>query len=181
MVVWSTGIGPRRVVSALDVPKTKNGRIIVDSHLKVTRFPNVSALGDCGQIEDMPLAATAQVAQQQGKYLAKRLNAEGKGQQYGPFKFIFRGIMLYAGRNKSVVDTPFLSGYGFVEWIMWRSVYLTSLGSLLNKFQVPAEWLRTLLWGRDITSFGDDERGCLPHHPTIPEPWIDDKKEKEKE
>lgn len=34
MVVWSTGVGPRKVVSALDLPKTKNGRILVDPSLK---------------------------------------------------------------------------------------------------------------------------------------------------
>lgn len=51
------------------------------------------------------------MAQQQGKYLAKRLNAEAKGQEYGPFKFIFRGLMLYAGQHKSVVVWwPLLSG-----------------------------------------------------------------------
>jgi hypothetical protein len=26
-----------------------------------------------------------------------------------------------------------------------------------------------MIWGRDVTSFGDDETGCLPHHPNIPE------------
>eukprot|EP01125_Pyxidicula_operculata_P011473 TRINITY_DN375_c0_g2_i2.p1 TRINITY_DN375_c0_g2~~TRINITY_DN375_c0_g2_i2.p1 ORF type:complete len:359 (-),score=64.00 TRINITY_DN375_c0_g2_i2:33-1109(-) len=65
LVVWSTGIAPRKVIENLNVPKTRNGRIQVDDHLKVVGMENVYALGDCAEINGMPLPATAQVAQQQ--------------------------------------------------------------------------------------------------------------------
>lgn len=58
----------------------------------------VYALGDCAQIENMPLACTAQVAEQQGKYLAKVFNKNLDG----PFKFLFRGLLLYTGRYEAV-------------------------------------------------------------------------------
>lgn len=38
-------------------------------------------------------------------------------------------------------------------WLIWRSAYFTKLGSLKNRLQVPWEWLKTLLFGRDLTTF----------------------------
>lgn len=156
MVVWVTGIGPRQLTLNLsrDVSLTDHGRIKVDDYLRVIGVNNVYAVGDCAEIEQMPLTATAQVAQQQGIYLAKVLNKSPA--EHKPFNFIFRGVMLYAGDQKSVLDSKYFKGFGFISWILWRSVYLTRLGSLKNKFQVPTEWLRTIVWGRDVTSFGDN-------------------------
>jgi NADH dehydrogenase FAD-containing subunit len=42
---------------------------------------------------------------------------------------------------------------GFVAWVLWRSVYLTKLGSWRNRLQVPMDWSRTLLFGRDTNYF----------------------------
>ncbi|MDR3739095.1 MAG: hypothetical protein P4L40_08740 [Terracidiphilus sp.] len=42
---------------------------------------------------------------------------------------------------------------GMVSWLVWRSAYLTKLGSWRNRLQVPVDWLRTLLFGRDISNF----------------------------
>ena len=42
---------------------------------------------------------------------------------------------------------------GFKSWLFWRSAYLTSLGSWRNRTQVPYDWLRTLVFGRDINTF----------------------------
>ena len=63
-------------------------------------------MGDCAEIEDDPLPATAQVASQQGAYLAKRLNALAKGKQSvadKPFHFKFLGLMTYIGSYKSIM------------------------------------------------------------------------------
>jgi len=53
------------------------------------------------------------------------------------------------------MDSKWFKGTGIVSWFLWRSVYLTRLELVKNKFQVPFEWLRTFIWGRDVTTFGD--------------------------
>jgi len=53
------------------------------------------------------------------------------------------------------MDSKWFKSTGLVSWFLWRSVYLTRLELVKNKFQVPFEWLRTFIWGRDITTFGD--------------------------
>jgi NADH dehydrogenase FAD-containing subunit len=49
-------------------------RFLVDKFLKVVGTDNIYAMGDCALIEGNPLQATAQVAQQQGAYLANSFN-----------------------------------------------------------------------------------------------------------
>lgn len=153
LVVWSTGVAPRPLLKALSIPKTPQGRAIVDDHMRVEGVPDVYAVGDCAEIKGTPLPATAQVASQEGQYLAQAFNYETTGKEVPPFKFRFLGLMTYVGHYKSIMDTEVVSGTGFIEWLAWRSVYLTRLGSWKNKFQVPFNWLRTILWGRDVTNF----------------------------
>jgi len=149
LILWSTGVGPRDLVETLHIPKSKSGRILVDDHLKVQGIEDVFAIGDCAEIINQPLPLTAQVAQQQGKYLAKVFNHRTTK----PFKFKFLGVMVYTGAHKSALDSKYWTGHGFLSWIAWRSVYLTRLGSWRNKFQVPYDWFRTILFGRDVTHF----------------------------
>jgi NADH:ubiquinone reductase (non-electrogenic) len=42
---------------------------------------------------------------------------------------------------------------GFAAFLIWRGGYLTKLGSWRNRLQVPFDWLKTLLFGRDVSQF----------------------------
>jgi len=153
-LVWSTGIAPRSFVHQLEqVPRDRIGRIIVENDLKVQGLNDVYALGDCCTLEGHSLPATAQVAQQQGKYLAESLNKLVTGEAPRPFEFHSLGMMAYIGRYKSLLNTPSIKASGFAAWVSWRSVYLTRLGSVKSKLQVPFDWFRTFVFGRDITAF----------------------------
>ena len=60
------------------------------------------------------------------------------------------------GTDQSVVSAGPLAGAtlsGFGAFAIWRSAYLTKLGSWRNRVQVPLDWLRTLVFGRDTTLF----------------------------
>lgn len=151
-LIWSTGVAARDVVDACPLTKEK-GRIVVDEFLRARGVRDVYALGDCAAIEGNVLPPTAQVAQQQGKYLAEALNCEAKGKELHPFKYHFLGLMTYVGNFNSLIDTPQFKASGFWTWIAWRSAYLTRLGTVKNKLQVPFDWMRTILFGRDVTSF----------------------------
>lgn len=156
LIVWSTGVGPRKVIQELGL-QLDRGRLPVDAHLRLKGFDNVYALGDCAGIENTPLPATAQVAHQQGTYLAKELNGtlsiDKKTAKPIIFQYYPLGLMAYIGSYQSVFDTKFFQGSGWLEFIAWRSVYLTRLGSWKNKMMVPYNWLKTLFWGRDVTFF----------------------------
>lgn len=172
LLVWSTGVGPSPFVNALEVPKAPGGRIGIDEWLRVPSQQDVFAIGDCsGFLESTGrpvLPALAQVAEREGKYLAKLLNRLGKGGggradaarelDFGdPFVYKHLGSMATIGRNKALVDlrqskeAKGLSMAGFPSWFIWRSAYLTRVISWRNRFYVAINWLTTLVFGRDIS------------------------------
>ena len=153
LVVWALGNAPVPLVDGLDAAKTENGRLVVDRHLRLAGRPGVYALGDCATFGDAPLAATAQVAQQQGKYLARALERERRGKTVKPFEFHSFGMLAYIGGGRALADLPGVKWSGRTAWLFWRSVYLTKLVSLANKVKVLFDWVKGRLFGRDLSRF----------------------------
>ncbi|KAH9525427.1 Internal alternative NAD(P)H-ubiquinone oxidoreductase A1, mitochondrial [Bulinus truncatus] len=153
LVVWSTGLAPREFTKSLKYSKNKSGQILTDRYLRVKdeQKKNVYAIGDCGDIEEMSLPCTAQVAEREGRYLAKFLNSSCNEDQIGPFKFQSLGMLAYIGRYQGLSDTPQLKFKGVASWFLWRSAYLTRLGSWRLRMQVPLDWTKTLMFGRDTS------------------------------
>ncbi|KAK6192799.1 hypothetical protein SNE40_004210 [Patella caerulea] len=153
LVVWSTGLAPRWFTQNLKVAKNTRGQILTDSYLQVLedKSGSVYALGDCADIADVPLPCTAQVAERQGRYLTDVLN--GKKDSKIPFEFKNMGMLAYIGSYEALTDTPDVKLQGFTSWLLWRSAYLTRLGSWRLRMQVPMDWLKTLMFGRDISRF----------------------------
>ena len=153
LVVWSTGLSPRRFTQDLKFPKDKYGHVITDEKLQVKDAPanTIFALGDCAYIENLPLPSTAQVAERQGRWLAKYLN----GQTQKNFEFSNLGMLAYVGEYRGLSDfkPKFFKLKGFHSWLVWRSAYLTRLGSWKLRLQVPIDWLKTFVFGRDISRF----------------------------
>jgi len=153
LVVWSTGLAPRSFTKNLNLPKDNYGHILTDRKLRVKSTPHdtVFALGDCADIEDMPLPSTASVAEKQGKWLAKYLDGKTKDD----FQFSSLGMLAYVGGYTALSDLPpkFFKLKGFHSWLVWRSVYLTLLGSWKLRLQVPIDWSKTFLFGRDVSRF----------------------------
>ncbi|KAB8290377.1 hypothetical protein EYC80_010810 [Monilinia laxa] len=160
----------------------KTGGLMVDEHFRVklatrsasSSSPNaaaaaseqtqqeatmndVFALGDVAVLGNMALPATAQVANQEAKWLGKRLNGLGKGEKIGGGKgFTFRnmGVMTYVGGMKAIMQTD---GKGEIKgrtaWLIWRGAYLTQTISWRNKLFIPMYWAINWLFGRDISRF----------------------------
>jgi NADH:ubiquinone reductase (non-electrogenic) len=153
LAVWSTGNGPTTLVSSSGFERNKRQRILVDDHLHVLGQTNIFALGDCAASGLQELPATAQVAQQMGKYLAKAFNDRARGKPARPFVFKNMGMLAYIGSRKALADLPNLQGSGFGTWLFWRSAYLTKLVSTKNKCLVIFDWFKTMIFGRDISRF----------------------------
>ncbi|KAF7366460.1 FAD/NAD(P)-binding domain-containing protein [Mycena sanguinolenta] len=186
LLVWSTGLAPNPLMSSISEfkkdPKTKRGNIVLtNEHLNLIRTdgtidPDVWGIGDCAQIEDAILPATAQVANQKAQYLVKKLNKLGRGQDSPkPFKFENQGSLAYIGDWKAIYDNSgkkdniISKESGRVAWLLWRSAYFTMTLSWRNKILVPMYWFLnceanyrsieqflttfTGIFGRDITRF----------------------------
>ncbi len=153
LLVWSTGIGPTPLVQSFPFPKSKTNRLLTDEWFHVKGGEGLYALGDCAVFETTELPATSQVAQQEGRYLAKVLEYTLKGKMMAPFHYHHLGMVAYVGSNRALADLATVKGRGLTTWIFWRSAYLTKLVSVKNKILVVFDWLKTFVFGRDISRF----------------------------
>jgi NADH dehydrogenase FAD-containing subunit len=144
----------------------KSGSMIVDDHLRVILkdedkeaiMTDVFALGDNATLASGPLPATAQTANQQGVWLAKRLN---KGDlETKTFAFRNLGVMTYLGGSKAMLqggskdrDGRSRGVKGWVAYLLWRGAYTTMTLSWRNRILVPIQWMIVKLFGRDISRF----------------------------
>jgi NADH:ubiquinone reductase (non-electrogenic) len=153
MVLWAGGNAPVPLIQSLSEPLSPRGRLIVDPYLRLPAHPDVYALGDCAAWGEPPLPATAQVAQQEGKYLARALDRLRAGKPVPPFRFKASGMLAYIGGGEALADLPKVKWSGRGAWLFWRSVYLTKLVSLANKAKVLFDWVKARLFGRDLSRF----------------------------
>ncbi|XP_022103893.1 probable NADH dehydrogenase [Acanthaster planci] len=154
LVVWSTGLSPRPFVKELPFAKNNHGQILTNEYLRILDDDSgsVYAIGDCAEIQDFNLPCTAQVAERQGRYLAQTLN-KNSGKDGPSFQYQSMGMLAYVGDYRGLANTPVIKGQGFYSWLLWRSAYLTRLGSWRLRMQVPIDWTKTLLFGRDTSRF----------------------------
>jgi NADH:ubiquinone reductase (non-electrogenic) len=153
LLVWATGLGPTSFITSLSFEKDKHSRLIVDEFCKVRGSDNIYALGDAATISHLNLPATGQVAQQQGRYLAKALMRLAKGKPVQPFHYKDFGMLAYIGGEKALANLSSVKSSGYITWLFWRSTYLTKLVSMKNKVLVLFDWLKTKIFGRDISRF----------------------------
>lgn len=153
MVIWAGGTAATNLVSEMQDLDKLGGRVVIDDHLRVPGHPGVFALGDCAVYPNRPLPATAQVAQNQGRYLARALAREQRSKTTAPFEFRSLGMLTYIGGGRALADLPHVKWRGRTAWYFWRSVYLTELVSSANKVKVLFDWIKTRLFGRDLSRF----------------------------
>jgi len=104
------------------------------------------------------LPSTAQVANQEGIYVANQFNfiANNKNQieENPTFMYKHRGSFASLGGSKAVGEVPgMVEGGGLQVWLMWRGVYLSKQFSTKNMFLLTLDWIKTSIFGRDVSRF----------------------------
>jgi NADH dehydrogenase len=110
--------------------------------------------------------ATAQVAQQQGAYVAgflnwQAMNDDSAQQTFRPFKYHHFGSLAYLGSATAALDfgdgltmSDGLFGLGRLAtfWV-WRSVYLSEVVSLRQRVRLANDWMCASAFGREVSRF----------------------------
>jgi NADH dehydrogenase FAD-containing subunit len=118
----------------------------------------------------------ASVAAQQGKYLARRLNAFAKQQktifnseqangrmpvqlnaaQPGalaasrPFRYRHTGSLAYFGGESAGLDFGSAGQYtGFIAFLLWKGVYLSQAVSTRTRMALVYDWFASYVFGRN--------------------------------
>ncbi|TFK57589.1 FAD/NAD(P)-binding domain-containing protein [Heliocybe sulcata] len=170
MLVWSTGLAPNPLLLSIDSVQKheRSGSLLTDNNCNVLlkegeggpTDPDVFAIGDAAIIKGYSLPATAQVANQKAKYIAKKLNKIVRNKdQTEPFEFNNMGSLAYIGNWKALYDRskaqsgPKTMKTGTLAWLLWRSAYFTMTLSVRNKVLIPTYWFLNWLLGRDLSRF----------------------------
>ncbi len=144
-VIWAAGVKGRKIKGLSDEFYNRSFRLIIDQQCKVVGTNNVFALGDAAamQTDDLPRGhpQLAQVALQQGKFLAKHLVDILNNDCDKSFAYKNLGSMATIGRNRAVVDLPRFKFKGFFAWMVWLFVHLFSILGVKNKVMVFINWM----------------------------------------
>jgi NADH dehydrogenase/NADH:ubiquinone reductase (non-electrogenic) len=166
IMVWSAGLRAVNLAESLELPRAKpSGRILIDGCCRVRGHEGSSdlfAIGDCAVHDERPLAQIAQVASQQGRYVADVLNSGAP--PASEFRFFSLGAMVSLGDFRGAYDgthvgdphgkelkLPKVSGP--LAWLMWRGGYTARQVSLANMLLIPMHWFKSMVFGRDISRF----------------------------
>jgi NADH dehydrogenase len=145
-VIWAAGV-MGNIIEGLKPESAKGNRYQVDSFNKVIGYENIFAIGDLAGMMSTELPKghpmLAQVAIQQGKNLAKNLEAfrQNKNTVWKAFKYHDKGSMATVGRNRAVVDLPGWKFAGIFAWFTWMFVHLLFLVGFRNKITTLINWI----------------------------------------
>jgi NADH dehydrogenase len=140
--IWAAGVKGVPAMDLLNLPVTR-GRIDVASTLQVSGYENVWALGDiAGAVgeDGMPLPMVAPVAMQQGRFLAKQIQALSAAQPLKSFKYLDKGSMATIGRHKAIVEVKNIRISGPIAWVAWLWLHLFYILGGRNKIGTMADW-----------------------------------------
>jgi NADH dehydrogenase len=144
---------PHPLIEALQLPKSKGGKLIVDGMLRVEGATDVWALGDCAQVPapDGTFAPpTAQHATRQARTAARNIAATLRGTPLAAFDFRGLGTMGSLGHRNAVAKVFGLSISGFLAWFLWRTLYLMKLPGWGRRIKVAASWTLDLFLPPDL-------------------------------
>ncbi len=144
-VIWSAGV-KGEVLKGLNPDIVVRGnRLKVNEINQVDGYENIFAIGDVAAMitEETPNGhpGVAPAAIQQGKWLARNLIRQIRGESTQPFTYFDKGAMATVGRNRAVVDINKIRFQGIFAWFTWMFVHLMTLVGFRNKLVVFVNWV----------------------------------------
>jgi NADH dehydrogenase len=162
----------RALAKAAGAETDRAGRVVVANDCSVPGHPEILVIGDLAHFNDAagkPLPGVAQVAIQQGRYVAKLIEARLRGQSLPPFAYKDLGSLATIGRNAAVADLGWVRYGGYLAWLTWLFVHLINLVAFENRLLVMLQWgwnyftrnrAARLITGVNPLPFGSSAKRC---------------------
>jgi NADH dehydrogenase len=146
-ILWAAGVRASSIGQVLakqtGAQLDRAGRVMVERDLTLARYPNIFVIGDLANFSHQhgrALPGVAQVAMQQGRYVARAIKRRLAGKSLPPFHYRDKGSLAVIGRNFAVADLGFLRLDGMVAWLIWAAVHIRGLVEFDNKMLVLLQW-----------------------------------------
>lgn len=143
-VIWTAGITGNLIKGLSPDIITASGRFKVDRMNRVIPYENIYAIGDIAYMVTPKYPKghpqVANVAINQGRNLARNFEKVLKGVRLTEYEYRDLGSMATVGRNKAVVDLPFIRFGGYLAWYVWMFLHLMLILSVRNKLIIFINW-----------------------------------------
>lgn len=145
-VIWAGGVRSSPLLGGLDVPRVKDGRLIVDQFFRVGGRDDVLSFGDAAAFDygGKPLPMLAQVAVLEAPAAAKNLAHLVRGEPLEPYVYKRKGDLVALGRTSAAAEFARPMQFvlsGIFAWTVWRANYLMQLVGTRNRGTLLVEWL----------------------------------------
>lgn len=156
-IVWSGGVKVNPLVASIDLPKSKDGRILVDDRFRADGRDDVIVLGDAAYFEHngKGLPQLAQVAVLEAPTAARNLAALVRGEPTEAYVYKRKGDLVALGRTQAGAEFARLGGFvvgGLPAWTVWRVNYLMQLLGVRNRGTLLVEWILSFFAGRLVAN-----------------------------
>ena len=150
-VIWAAGNEAPPLIESLDTEIDNIGRAVTKHDCSIKNDDSVFVIGDAANFRDensIPLPGVAQVAMQQGIFvadiIAKNIAPENRRQ----FKYKDKGNLATIGITKAVMQKGKFKLSGFTAWVIWSVVHIMYLISYRNRYRVMLEWFTLFITKR---------------------------------
>lgn len=146
-VIWAAGVQAsplgKVLAKATGAQLDRVGRVMTEPDCSIAGHPEIMVIGDLGNFkgaDGKPLPGVAQVAIQQGKYVARLITARLGGETLPPFRYRDLGSLATIGRHKAVADFGWCHFGGWLASWIWLIVHLMSIVMFENRVLVLMQW-----------------------------------------
>ena len=145
-VIWAAGVRASRFGEVLarraGAQLDRAGRVTVARDCSLAGHPEIFVIGDLGSFaqDGKPLPGVAQVAMQQGGYVARLIRKRLKGESLPPFRYFDKGSLAVIGRASAVAQIGPFHLSGLLAWLIWLFVHLMYLVEFSNRLLVFIHW-----------------------------------------
>lgn len=152
--LWAVGVKAsplgRVLARSTGVALDRGARVIVGEDCTIPGFPDIFVIGDLAHFatqEGTPLPGVAQVAIQQGKYVARVITRQLQGKSISPFKYVDRGNLATIGRGAAVAEIGKFRFSGVLAWQIWLVIHLMYQLDFENRILVLIQWMWNFFTG----------------------------------